>query len=387
MGTVSDRTANISDMLAPPAVAAQGFSAMSDVIGRIYECAIDPNQWNDTLELLVAKLDTPEWTVAMLMESLQNPAGGHFLGVAGLEEFAKDIYLSTFAGRNPWTQRIAPLPIGVVTDTDDLMPKSELLESSFYKDYLSRWNLQRAIAVTLERRPNRVLGFVMPGPPDTDLEELKHGVKLLAPHIQRAVRISRAVGETNLRAQAADVALDRAPDAIITLTSALDIVNANTKARTLAENGWIGLRERRFAFTDAKAQARLLKLARTPPPASAAFRTAGRGGRELPVLAACLPAQSTPILGGMINGAGLLVSIGTCESSIDCDHLGAWFALTPAEARLTAALAAGDNLKNYAARRAVSMNAVRFLLKGVYRKTGAASLAQLVARVRDLPVT
>jgi DNA-binding CsgD family transcriptional regulator len=34
---------------------------------------------------------------------------------------------------------------------------------------------------------------------------------------------------------------------------------------------------------------------------------------------------------------------------------------------------------------AVSLNAVRFLLKGVCRKTGATSQAQVVARVRDLP--
>lgn len=301
-----------SDLPALPAIAAHDSecAALHDLIGRIYECAIDPGQWDETLEMLVARLATPEWTVAMLLESRQNPPGGRFLGVAGLEDVAQDIYMQTFAGRNPWTQRITPLPLGIVADSDDIMPRSELLESSFYKDFLSRWNIQRAIAVILERRPRAALGFIMPGPPDTDLEELKHIVGLLAPHIQRAVRISRALGKANLRAHSAETALDRAPEAIVMLTPSFGIVNVNAKARSLAEGGWIVLKDRGFAFADSKAQSRLVALACNAPPASAAFTTAGPDGRELPVLAACLPAQSVPVLGGTLDGAALLVSIG-----------------------------------------------------------------------------
>jgi len=360
-------------------------SDMSDVIGRIYECAIDPGQWNGTLELLVQRLDTQEWTVAMLLESRRSPPGGHFLGVAGLEDVAQQVYLATFAGRNPWTQRVTPLPLGVVTDTDDLMPRSELLESSFYKNYLSRWNLQRAVAVVIERRPQCTLGFIMPGPPDFDLGNLKQGVALVVPHIQRAVRISHALGETNLRAQAAEAALEHAPEAVLTLTPSLKLVSANEKARALAKTGWIALKDRGFVFLDPKAQARLVELAAAPPPSSVAFKIAGPEGGELPVLAACLPTQSTPVLGGNMEGAGLLVSIGIGSMPIEASRLMAWFGLTRAEAALSAALASGDSLKNYAAGRGVSMNAVRFLLKGAYRKTGVASQAQLIARVRDLP--
>ena len=44
-------------------------------------------------------------------------------------------------------------------------------------------------------------------------------------------------------------------------------------------------------------------------------------------------------------------------------------------------------LQDYAALRAVSLNAARFLLKGIFRKTGATSQAQLVATLARLPVT
>ena len=57
-----------------------------------------------------------------------------------------------------------------------------------------------------------------------------------------------------------------------------------------------------------------------------------------------------------------------------------------AEARLAAALAGGTALEEYAMLRSVSMNAVRYLLKCIYRKTLAKSQAQLVAQVRVLPL-
>ena len=70
---------------------------------------------------------------------------------------------------------------------------------------------------------------------------------------------------------------------------------------------------------------------------------------------------------------------------VEIDRVAQWFGLTPAEARLAVALARGDTLQDYAALRAVSLNAVRFLLKGIFRKTGATSQAQLVALLARLP--
>ena len=101
-----------------------------------------------------------------------------------------------------------------------------------------------------------------------------------------------------------------------------------------------------------------------------------------------LPTQVIQTLTGQLAGAAILVSIGhghVRAPLIEINRLAAWFGFTPAEARLAGALASGKSLQDLAEERNVSLNAVRFLLKGVYRKTGAASQAQLVSMVRDLP--
>jgi DNA-binding CsgD family transcriptional regulator len=48
-------------------------------------------------------------------------------------------------------------------------------------------------------------------------------------------------------------------------------------------------------------------------------------------------------------------------------------------------MAGGETLSEYAARRGVSENAARFLMKGVLRKTDSRDQARLVARLRGLP--
>jgi DNA-binding CsgD family transcriptional regulator len=63
-----------------------------------------------------------------------------------------------------------------------------------------------------------------------------------------------------------------------------------------------------------------------------------------------------------------------------------WFGLTPAEARLAATLAEGGSLDDFAATRGITLNAARFLLKGVFAKTDTNRQPQLVARLQATPL-
>jgi len=363
------------------------WAAVSGLIGRIYECAIDPTQWDDTLSEVAALLSPPEWDVIMLVWERLSPPGCRYVGATNLIPMAREVYRTMFAGRTPWSRRIWALPAGRVVDTDEIMPRSEILESEFYQKFLKTWNLQLAVGVVLDRQGPDKLGLIMPGPPGMPLDGLKRGLRLLAPHMQRAVRISRALGESNLRAAASQSAMEIAPNAVATLTPSLRMMSGNTKLNELVAAGWAKIADGRFAFTDARAQHQLVALAAAAPPASAAFRVAGPQGNDLAVLGARLPTQTADTLEGIMEGAGVILTIGVGGRAplIEIDRLAAWFGLTPAEARLAASLSSGMTLDDYAARRNVSMNAVRFLLKGIYRKTGAETQAQLVVKLRDLP--
>ncbi|WP_288991176.1 helix-turn-helix transcriptional regulator [uncultured Sphingopyxis sp.] len=92
--------------------------------------------------------------------------------------------------------------------------------------------------------------------------------------------------------------------------------------------------------------------------------------------------------GGIALGASLIVTMGSAVGEtpvVEIDRVAQWYGLTPTEARLAVWLAGGKSLQDYAALRAVSLNAARFTLKGIFRKTGATSQAQLVAMLARLP--
>lgn len=370
---------------APSSIVPPAPGALNDLIGHIYDCAIDPTQWDDALAHLVNELSPADWDVATLVWEQIEPPGGRFVGSTGLSTVARDIYCEAYAGRTPWAKPLAALPLGSVVDTDEIIPREELRTSSFYKTFLSSWGMELAVVATLEREGAQNLGFAMPGPPGHDLSGLKRGLRLLAPHMQRAVRISRRLGEANLRAEAAAAAIERAPMAIVTLTAELMVVNANAKALALENTGLIQMKDGRFAFRDPAAQAQLLTLADTPPPASATIRLADRSGGNVTVLGARVKTQIARTLAGDMEGASIVLTIGIGERAplIEVERLGEQFKLTAAEARFAVALARGDTLQDYASRRNVTMNALKFQLNSIYRKTKTESLAELVKFLRE----
>jgi len=360
--------------------------AFNELIAHIYDCAIDPTQWDDALAHVVNLFSPADWDVASLMWESVAPPCARFVGATGVSTVARDVYMDAFAGRSPWSKAIAMLPVGRVADTDEIMPREELTTSAFYTSFLSTWKIELAVAAVLDRDGPDVLALVMPGPVGRQLQGLKDGLRLLAPHLQRAVRISRSLGEANLRANAAEAALDRAPVAIATLAADLSIVNLNAKALALVDTGEIALRNGRFSFADANAQRRLEELTKAAPPTSATFRVHDSKGREIGVLAARLKTLIAPTLAGKLDGASIVVSIGIGERAplLEIDRLSERFGLTATEARLVTALAGDDTLRAYAERRNLSMNAVKFLLQSVYRKTETTSLEQLLSRLRGV---
>jgi DNA-binding CsgD family transcriptional regulator len=283
------------------------------------------------------------------------------------------------------------VPLGTVVDTDEIMTRAEFTASALYRDFLKAFGMEVAVAVTFDRSKVDDTGLVMLGPPDRNLGRLKRGLRVLAPHFQRALRISDSLGEARLRAAAAESVLDRAPVAIATLAADLTVVTANAKALALAQAGPraapIAISQGRLSFRERTAREALARLVASPDSRSVAFSVTAADGRELAVLGARLNPASVQTLLGAREGACIMLAIGVgrTEPLIDTDRLGAWFGLSPAEAMLVSALAVGEDLADYAASRNVTANAIRFHLKNIYRKTGVTTRAQLVARVRDLP--
>jgi DNA-binding CsgD family transcriptional regulator len=360
---------------------------ISSLIGDIYECTLDPGLWDDTLTKFTAAFSPPNWDVAMLMWEGMNRPGVRWVGTTGVVAHARQGYEMVFAGRNVWSQHVAGKPLGEVLDSDTLVSRAAFLQSDLYQRFLKTWGIEQALLVLFERAADEVLGLVVAGPPDHPLSGLSRGMRLIAPHIQRTIRISHGLAEAKLRAAGSEALLDLGHVAVVALAESLHIVSQNAKAGQLAAAGLFRSAEGKLIFANSEAQARVAALTNQDTPQSDAFRIEDATGVSYAVLAMTIRPQREPVLGGWAEGAKILLSISTPHPTplIEANRLKAWYNLTPSEAKLASMLAAGKSLSDYAENRGVSIEAARFLLKGVFRKTGAESQAQLVSLITRLP--
>lgn len=361
--------------------------SFSAIVGSFYDAALDVGSWDEALARFINAYAPDGWGAGFLVWENPPAPGATFVAGAYLADFAREIYAAHYAGRNPWSRRLALQPVGKVVDTDEICPREELYESDLYKRFLSTWSMTRALAALLDRDGDRKLAFVIPGPDETDHARLRRGMRLLAPHLQRAVRISRRMAAAELRADAADAMLDRSASAFVALGADLRIVNANAAAKALEDKGVAQSRDGRWRFLDNNAQALLEQLCAAPAEASAAFTVAADGAPPYAALAIRIEGQRRAALDGFVEGAAMLLTIARKETAptIPVDHLAAWYGLTPTEAKLASALADGSTLQAFARYRGVTEGAARFLLKGILRKTETADQARLVAALRALP--
>lgn len=360
---------------------------LSSLIGDIYQCALEPARWDDTLTKFTATFSPPNWDVAMLMWEGVNKPGVRWVGTTGVVAHARQAYEIVFAGRNVWSQHTQGKPLGAVFDSDTLVSREAFLRSDLYQKFLKTWGIEMALLVLFERAGDEALGLVVAGPPGQPLDGLSRGMRLVAPHIQRTMRISHGLTEAKLRAAGSEALLNLGHVAVIALTGRMQIVSQNEKAQRLSAAGLFRVADGRLSFSDPDAQSRISGLAKLDIPDSEAFRIDDASGHSYAVLAMTIPPQREAILGGWAEGARVLLSISSPHPVplIEAGRLRAWYDLTPSEAKLASMIAAGKSLSDYAEDRGVSIDAARFLLKGVFRKTGAESQAQLVNLIARVP--
>jgi DNA-binding CsgD family transcriptional regulator len=360
------------------------------VVSQIYEAALVPSQWDIALTSMINLFGPREWEVAMVVWERLDPPMGRFIGTAGVHELARTAYLDFFAGRHPWSVRGHDLPLGSVVHSDQLIDRDEFRDTPFYNHFLKPWGFEVAIIGNLDRQGADHMGFVCPGPPDLDPGNLREAIERLTPHVQRAARISRRIGEADMRAAAATDLLDSSPYCVMALGPDLELLLANAQAQALLEqeDGFALLRDRIRVNDPATVQQLQAMATGRSGDRSFTFSVTGKDGGRLLLSALAISAGQRDQFANRASGAALMI-IGGQRMDISDETMGALqdgFGLTAAEARLAAFLVEGSGVQGYARARGVSNEAGKYLLKSIYAKTGLSNQTELVALLREAPL-
>lgn len=370
----------------------------SDLVGAIYDCAITPALWPQTIAAIaeaanclggmISVLDLDREEVRIL--SLAGYPPGCADWIAGNGKDAVKLYRSIPDLTAYYDEPVSPrraLPAGVFDS------------SPYVREIRARYGIVDSITLILVAERGRVLeiglsrheryGFIT----DHDVAV----VRLLAPHIRRAVTIGDLIDMKTIEVQALGAALDNIAVGVVIAGGEGRILHSNAPARgMLAQGSPIISRDGRLATLQSGTTDELLRAIAIAQTDEAGI---GKLGIGLPLTDRAKHAATAhvlPLARGERRGwltpeaaAAVFVMSADMPRSAGLDVVARMFSLTPAESRLLGYLAAGDDIAKAAAGMGIAEATAKTHRTHLFAKMDVKRRADLLALLARLvpPVT
>ena len=364
--------------------------ALSELIGSIYDCALDPGHWEQTLcDLRDAFCSQTAQLVLMVRQHgrilIDKNVGMERRLLEGQARHAAEISALV-------AEYYATIPLDEPHVASRHVSQRKW-ETSPYFQMARREGFVDLIGYILISEPTHFSGFGVGRLEQQGIiteREITLG-GLLLPHLRRAVTISKVLDARAVeKAQVAE-ALDALRCGVVLTNATGTILHANRAAERLFRHGCSLQSSRGMLAAKLPAAAKELRNAiRLAAQDEASLGKIGLAIRlsepdEAPVFAHVLPLSGSELRAGLEPEAIAAVFIGAAQDEQEAAQgVAATYGLTPAETRLLESLLAGYTLAETAAALGVAMTTAKTHLGSIFQKTGTnrqAELMRLAARV------
>lgn len=364
------------------------------IIGEIYDAVGDVDRWAICLQSI---RDLFSATAAHLIHHDHRSHDGGISVPAGLDPAAVHAYVTHYHAVDPWALNVKldAIPVGSVILGQSLIAHRDLLKTEYYDGLGKRHDLTRAMTSFLERPSSTVSANLSINRSDHAPEFTVHDVRLmrlLVPHLQRALALHRRFGCIDAGRSAAVSVIDRLSYGVILVDVRLHPVVVNAVAdQILSERDGLVLDRDALRGSTAAQTTALRQLV-----AGAAAVTSGISVR-MPGGAMTIGRRSpreplhvlvTPVSAGnhYAGAEGLAVAaIFVTDPARTCRPnervLQMLHGFTPAEARVAAVLASGLTVQQIAQSLNLTIGTARWYVKQLRAKTGASTQAQLIRQL------
>jgi DNA-binding CsgD family transcriptional regulator len=360
--------------------------ALSELIGSIYDCVLDPSRWEQTLADIMGALSCRTATLGLLDVRHDRFLINKSVGIEPhiQQQVAKHIpelnalMVQTLA---TWGSLDEPYMVS------RHVPRTYVETSPYFQECVTPYGIVDILQYFLMHTPTRfaVLGFARHEEQGVITErEIELG-GLLLPHIRRAVTISNVLDiRTIERARMAE-ALDSLRCAVVLTDGRGTILHANRSAEHMLRNDGPIRADRGILRANAPAAAKELRDAIRF--AARDETRIGKSGLSIVLSESDIPpifAHVLPMCGGDLRTrlqpeAVAAVFIGATPDEQDAaDLIATAFGLTPAETRVLANLLAGRTLAETTAALGVAASTTKTHLDHIFGKTGVTRQAALM---------
>jgi DNA-binding CsgD family transcriptional regulator len=202
---------------------------LADLIGGIYDTALDAAAWTAALPGINSFVGG-EACGLFSKDSVSKLGTTHYY--YGADPYYIQLYADTHSKFDP----LAVLPrLGQVMPIPALVAYDEYRRGRFYREWLLPQGFADAANVVLQHPGPEpaVLFTVLPGNRRMVGDEMRRRIDHIVPHMQRALRISTAIGLKHMESVTLASSLDGLSTAVFLLDAAGQILHSNAAASTL----------------------------------------------------------------------------------------------------------------------------------------------------------
>jgi DNA-binding CsgD family transcriptional regulator len=364
---------------------------LDDLIGAIYDCVIDPSLWHDVIArfrlrfgfhnamLGVNNTITQEMIVSVsdnVPEQMSLMAVTHSGAIGEL-----------WGG---WA-RAAGVPLEEPVIMSEVTTPESWVGNAYYEYFAKPQGISDAMAIVLARDShilaNLALGRHASAPPLTaaDLDE----IRVLAPHLRRAIVIGRLLETSAKAAQNFAEVLDASHAGVVLVDRRRGLVHANRVARAMLSAGDpVHAAGGQLELPGEIVPGALSRAIAGASEARAGGRGAGIPARRsdgLPLTVQVLPLERRH---GSNTPSDAIAAVFIAESATGAatptEVLSLLFDLTPAETRVFTLIVDGLDLPEIATQLSISRETAKTHLARIYRKTGKQNRVELARLAQEI---
>jgi DNA-binding CsgD family transcriptional regulator len=368
---------------------------LSGLIGQLYDCAVQPELWPQTLNSIKKSLDLAVLQVVSVDanhlrqgQAVQTLAFKTLFEHNWVNDFAR--HFNKIPGGSDWFETDIDVPVSQM----QLVSEADFRESEFYRDWIAPRGLRDTCTMHLVKRDHLICALTASGSEKRELfsDHDRDMMRQLAPHIRRSLMIGDMLDEGNYKLSLYRDILDRISTGVMIVSHGAKLVYANGAAEDLLRSGQ-NLKVRNGQVESAYSAFAGGFRAALDRACSDNDSEIGNFGNGIPLpsregeTAVCyvLPLGKSDHRRSLGPGhAAVFISAAGSNMPPSQEILSALSGLTSRESRIALMIADGSTPADAAGKLGVTMNTMRTHLSRIFDKTGANSQPALVRFVANL---
>jgi DNA-binding CsgD family transcriptional regulator/PAS domain-containing protein len=360
------------------------FDSISNVVGVIYQCALDPGQWRDTLEG-IAKLTCSHRCSIGDCDDANKRSQHPFIWRRDTEEFSP-LDQAESRAKDPCLARLQFLPVGAVATRGMLIGDHEFEESAFYQESLKPQRLGDAIFLKVHQTGLTVTGYRLGSQQRYEANAVRL-LSLLAPHICRTIAISEVLNYQAVRLASLEATLNALTSRVYLADRQGCIVFMNQAAEHEVSAGKIlRIDNGRLAPIDRVARSEMSKAITRAVSDEAAASTSqislgmldGKTGSVFATIMALNRGEPSNVAGSLAAAVVIFVQDSVLVSPLAGEAFAKLYQLTSSELRVLLAMSPGLGVKEAAALLGISETTAKTHVQHIYAKTFTSKQTELM---------